>query len=66
MSAVSPERRLALITQYQTKPGDTGSPSLSRGIASFSWKGPTRMRRSAAMCPTVPQARARSRARERI
>ena len=28
MSAVSPERRLALITQYQTKVGDTGSPEV--------------------------------------
>src|SRR3954462_15084133 len=28
MSAVSPERRLALINQYQTRPGDTGSPEV--------------------------------------
>ena len=32
MSAVSPERRLALITQYQTKPNDTGSPEVQIAI----------------------------------
>ena len=34
MSAVSPERRLALITQYQTKPGDTGSPEVQVALLS--------------------------------
>ena len=28
MSAVSAERRKAIITQYQTNPGDTGSPEV--------------------------------------
>ena len=54
-----------------TRSGEGGgvSPepqSLSSGIADASWKGPTRMRRSAAICPTVLQARARSRASERM
>ena len=34
MSAVSPERRLALINQYQTKPGDTGSPEVQVALLS--------------------------------
>ena len=32
MSAVPAERRLALITQYATKPGDTGSPEVQVAI----------------------------------
>jgi small subunit ribosomal protein S15 len=34
MSAVSPERRLALITQYQTKANDTGSPEVQVALLS--------------------------------
>ncbi len=34
MSAVSAERRQALIQQYQTKPGDTGSPEVQVAILS--------------------------------
>jgi len=34
MSAVPAERRLALITQYQTKPGDTGSPEVQVALLS--------------------------------
>jgi small subunit ribosomal protein S15 len=34
MSAVAPERRLALITQYQTKQGDTGSPEVQVALLS--------------------------------
>ncbi|MEN0077313.1 MULTISPECIES: 30S ribosomal protein S15 [Roseicella] len=34
MSAVSAERRKALIEQYQTKPGDTGSPEVQVALLS--------------------------------
>jgi small subunit ribosomal protein S15 len=34
MSAVPAERRLALITQYATKPGDTGSPEVQIALLS--------------------------------
>ena len=34
MSAVAPERRLAIITQYQTKVGDTGSPEVQVALLS--------------------------------
>jgi small subunit ribosomal protein S15 len=34
MSAVAPERRLALINQYATKPGDTGSPEVQVALLS--------------------------------
>jgi small subunit ribosomal protein S15 len=34
MSAVSAERRQALITQYATKPGDTGSPEVQVALLS--------------------------------
>lgn len=34
MSAVSPERRQALINQYATKPGDTGSPEVQVALLS--------------------------------
>jgi small subunit ribosomal protein S15 len=34
MSAVSPERRMAIITQYQTKVGDTGSPEVQVALLS--------------------------------
>jgi small subunit ribosomal protein S15 len=34
MSAVSPERRQALISQYQTKAGDTGSPEVQVALLS--------------------------------
>ena len=34
MSAVSAERRQALIGEYQTKPGDTGSPEVQVALLS--------------------------------
>ena len=34
MSAVSAERRQAIIGQYQTKPGDTGSPEVQVALLS--------------------------------
>ena len=34
MSAVSAERRQAIIAQYQTKPGDTGSPEVQVALLS--------------------------------
>lgn len=34
MSAVSAERRKAIITQYQTNPGDTGSPEVQVALLS--------------------------------
>ena len=34
MSAVPAERRQALISQYQTKPGDTGSPEVQVALLS--------------------------------
>jgi small subunit ribosomal protein S15 len=34
MSAISAERRKAIISQYQTKPGDTGSPEVQVALLS--------------------------------